>query len=253
MLTYKKILKEEAPADTFRELHEAGKLGNFFPELAALDMKDAVARRHKNNFHHSLAVLEQAIELEPNGPDLTLRTAALLHDIGKPATRAFDGKTVSFTNHETVGARMARKILRINSYSKVEADEIVKLIALHMRSFGYDDDKWSDTAARRLFADVGSLKQLDRLFIIFNADVTTKHDEKRKKIHAGVDAYYKLILDTLEKDKLAARRPAIDGNRVMELTGLQPGRELGEVMRFLNSEEGLALSKEEAIAYVLSS
>lgn len=246
MIELRKLLMGDNPASVLKDLHATGELSELFPELAELDINDRHSHRHKNNFYHSLMVLEQAMELE-DGLDIILRTAALLHDIGKPATRKIESSgDASFQNHENVGARMAKEILWAQNYSKLEIDAIFELIANHMRSYGFTEDLWTDSAIRRFANDISSELQLHRLYSIFKADMSTKHTAKRLKIYAKVDALSRRVEAIKIADKLASRRPMLNGNEVMAMFALTPGRKLGELMKFLNSEEGLSLSREEA-------
>lgn len=250
MFELRKLLMGDAPASVLKAMHASGELSEVFPELAALDINDKHSHRHKNNFYHSLIVLEQAMEFEVE-LDIVLRTAALLHDIGKPATRKIESSgDASFQNHENIGARMAKRILKEHDYSKAEIELIFELIANHMRSYGFDEKLWGDSAIRRLASDISTEAQLSRLFSLFKADLSTKHAAKRAKIYSKIDALGRRVSEVKEQDALKARRPKLNGNEVMELFGLASGPELGKFMKFLNSEEGLALSREEAIEAV---
>lgn len=245
------LLRPDA-GDMLRAMHQRGELMEFLPALAELDINDAKSHRHKNNFYHSVLVFEQAKELgDPQ--DLVLITAALLHDIGKKATRAFDPEgNPTFTAHEHVGARMIRKVLKPHGYSNQEIKQIEELVSRHMRAFGFQAKKWTDSAVRRLATEVSDREQLARLLVIFQADITTKNTAFRKQVHSNMKDLERRIEEVREADAKAARRPAVNGNELMELFGLEPGKELGRLMKFLNSEEGLALSREEAIEAVRS-
>lgn len=246
MLALRKLLMSDNPVAVLKSMHSSGELLEVFPELAELDINDKHSHRHKNNFYHSLIVLEQAIALETK-PDLILRTAAILHDIGKHSTRKIEktGDT-SFRNHENVGARMAKNLLKAQGYTQDEISETYELIANHMRSYGFTESLWTDSAVRRFASDISTDEQLARLYAIFKADLSTKHEAKRAKVYAKVDALARRVDELKRVDALNSRRPAINGNEVMELLKLEPGQKLGQLMRFLNSEEGLALSREEA-------
>ena len=241
-----KLLMGADPAAKLRALYENRKLHDVLPEIAALDINDKHSHKHKNNLFHSFQVLRQAIDQETE-PDLVLRLAALFHDVGKPATRVMINGKPTFRNHETVGASMVRKILKREGFDKETISLVSELITHHMRSFGFDANKWTDSAIRRLANDLSSKEQLKRLFIIFKADVTTKYADRRQLIWGKADKLYERIEEVTLKDELAKRRPAINGNELMELFNLAPGRELGRIMKFLNTEEGLALSRDEAI------
>lgn len=251
MDTLRNILMSTAPVQTLRSLISNDTLADLEPSLAALKMDIPEGYHHKDNLEHSLQVLDNAIAREKNGADLILRTAALFHDIGKPATRKFGTrKAVTFDGHEFVGARMVKRILPKHGYSTKEIKEIAKIVSLHMRSHGFTVSDWTDSAVRRLITDAVNERNLERLLVIFHADCTTKHMHKKAAHYESLRTLDAEIRRVKEADALAARRPAINGNEVMEITGLSQGRELGLLMKYLNSEEGLALSRNEAIAYV---
>lgn len=248
MNTLKNILMSDKPGDMLRKMDSDGTLTELEPALAELRMPMKPGVHHKDNLVHSIKVLDNAIEREINGPDLVLRTAALFHDIGKPPTRKFNGrKNVTFDGHEYVGSNMVRKILRKHGYSKPEINEISTIVRLHMRSHGFGEGDWSDSAVRRLMTDAGNDSVLDRLVIVFYADATTANMKKLNAHHKGIDKLKEEIKRVKEEDSRKAMRPAINGNEVMDLFNLKPGRELGAIMKFLNSDEGITLTKEEAI------
>lgn len=235
------ILAEDF-ADELRMLRRTGKLMSVLPELAAMESN---SKRHKDNVEHSIQVMENAKELSSDPQDAVLFAAALFHDVGKPKTFALENGAATFTNHDLVGANMARKFLRKYGFTKSEISEITILIREHMRGHTFKVG-WSDAAIRRLAKEAGSIRQIERLGIIFGSDATTKNEARRRQFRANAFELRDAMLAILEADALKARRPAIDGTRVMELTGLKPSRELGAIMKFLNSEEGLALSEDEA-------
>lgn len=247
-MSMKKLLMRSDVVAVLRDMDERNVLVDLEPSLAELRMPVRKGYNHKDNLTHSIQVLENAIAREVAGPDLILRTAALFHDIGKPATRKFGARgSVTFEGHEHVGARMMNKILSAHGYSKAEKNEIFKLVAFHMRSHGFTSEMWTDSAVRRLATEVGSPVTLDRLVILFYADVTTKFPAKKANLHASVDALVDALNEVARKDARKALRPAVDGNFVMSEYGLAPGAELGRVMRFLNSDEGVHLSKDEVL------
>ncbi len=251
MKTLREILISEDPVEVLRSFDVSGKLTSLEPSLTQLRMEIPSGYHHKDNLTHSLQVLENAIARETNGPDLILRTAALFHDIGKPATRKFGKKgVVTFENHETVGAFQVRKILKQHGYTKAEIQEIAKIVAFHMRSHGFTSELWTDSAVRRLMAEVGDETTMERLIVVFYADITTKFEHKRKALHASVDNLVEEMRKVREKDARKALRPAVDGNELMEMFDLKPGPELGKMMKFLNSDEGVHLTKEEALEAV---
>lgn len=248
----KDLLMGADPVSELWMLVNNGEIVDLEPSLAKLRMPIPKGWRHKDNLGHTVRVLERAIDREINGPDLVLRTAAVFHDIGKPATRKFPrpGK-VTFDGHEIVGQRMSKNLLDKHGYSEAEIDEIGTLIRLHMRAYGFNDRNWTDSGVRRLATDAGNLETLDRLIVVFYSDLTTMNDKKRIKIEDGIKKLEDVLAAVRAKDERAAMRPALDGFQVMELTGLPRGRELGTLMKFLNSDEGIALSEDEAMEWVL--
>ena len=246
----RELLLGEAPTSVLRSL-SFEELRSYLPALADLKMSPPAGRDtcgHKDNLEHSFKVLENAIRLEEEGPDLILRTAALLHDIGKPATRSYSGGRASFTMHETVGARMIPSVLKAEGYSKEEISLVVLLVSLHMRAFGFKYSVWTDSAVRRLVTDAGGWDNFAKLLKIFRSDLTTKNASHRRSVLAGIARLEEASRALIEKDARAARRPAINGNEVMEAFGLEPGPRLGRLMRFLNTDEGLSLTRDEALA-----
>lgn len=247
MKMYRSLVMMNDPVKYLYALERNGSLENKFPELAALRMVIPAGYRHKDNLKHSIQVLERAIRFDKNN-DPVLRVAALLHDIGKPATRKFHGKgVVTFRNHENVGARMARKMLKRDGENNQFINEVTSLIRLHMRAYGFSDTIWTDSAVRRLMTDAGSPKQLERLLVLFKSDLTTGSGQKREKISRGIDSLGEAFQRVKNIDERASLRPALNGNDVMELTGLKPGRELGRIMKFLNSDNMVRLSKDETL------
>lgn len=250
MMNLKEILSGVDPVAVLRDLVARDELRALEPSLADLRMEMPRGVHHKDNLDHSIRVLANAIAMESE-PDLVLRASALFHDIGKPATRRIGNrKSVTFDGHEVVGARMVHRILPRHGFSRAEVGTIALLVALHMRSHGFADSDWSDSAVRRLAHDAGDSQTMARLITIFKADATTKHEHKVRALHASMAALEREIARVHAVDARRALRPALDGNEVMGLTGLQPGRELGAIMRFLNSDEGVRLSRDEALEAV---
>lgn len=244
----KNILMSRDPVSELRALHSV----NALPEsLAALDMPKKAGHSHKDVLDHSFKVLENAMSREEE-PDLLLRTAALFHDVGKPRTRAFGERgKVTFDGHEHVGARMIGKILSPMGYDKDEVQQIEVLLLNHMRGYGYAETNWTDSALRRLITDTGTDEQMRRLLNIFYSDVTTRHDNKRRKIHSGVDLLSADLQRVKLNDARSSLRPALNGHQVAEITGAS-GRELGRYMKFLNSDAGVHLTVSEAEAAILA-
>jgi len=223
------------------------------PEVGGMRMAIDEHHQHKDVYQHSLTVLRQAIDLEDDGPDLVLRWAALLHDIGKPATRRHetDGG-VSFHHHEVVGAKMARKRMRALRYSKQMVDDVSQLVYLHLRFHGYGDGKWTDSAVRRYVTDAGPL--LARLHKLVRADCTTRNKRRAARLQASYDQLEERIAVLAEREDLRRVRPDLDGNEIMELLDIPAGPQVGRAWSYLKElrlERG-PLTREEATAELLS-
>jgi poly(A) polymerase len=206
------------------------------PELPALLQLQDEHHRHKDVYEHSLTVLNQAIDLESRldgpTPDFVVRFASLIHDIGKPKTRRFEGeRTVTFHHHDVVGAKLARKRMKALRFSNEQIDQVSKLIELHLRFHGYGTGEWTDSAVRRYVRDAGD--QLDRLHILTRADCTTRNKRKADALRAAYDDLEARIERLKEQEELDALRPDLDGNQIMEILGIPPGREVGEAYKFL--------------------
>ena len=216
------------------------------PELSRLQETVDEHRRHKDVYEHTLTVLDQAISLETGpdgpvpGPDFVLRFAALMHDVGKPATRRFEpGGTVSFHHHELVGARMTKARMRALRFDNQTTRDVAKLVELHLRFHGYGEAKWTDSAVRRYVTDAGPL--LERLHRLTRADCTTRNQRKAMRLAAAYDDLEARIAELREQEELKAIRPDLDGTRIMEILGITPGPVVGEAYRFLldlRMEEG---------------
>ena len=222
------------------------------PELVELRECVDPLHRHKDVYQHTLAVVENAMALEPSlsegGPDLVLRLAALLHDIGKPDTKLLhhDG-SVSFHHHDVVGARMTRHRLRELRFPKQTVKDVSELVRMHLRFHTYEQG-WTDSALRRYVRDAGHL--YERLNALTRADVTTGNPRKAARIQRRVDEMERRVEQLKQEEQLEAMRPALDGNRIMEHLGLPPGPMVGEAWNHLlelRLEHG-ELSDEEALA-----
>ena len=231
-------------------LVDTGLADRVIPELPALRLERDEHHRHKDVYEHTLTVLEQTIDLEDRlggGPDFTARFAALMHDVGKPRTRRFvDDGTVTFHHHDVVGAKLTRKRMQALKFSNAEIDAVSHLVELHLRFHGYGSGEWTDSAVRRYVRDAGD--QLERLHVLTRADCTTRNRRKAERLWRTYDALEARIERLAAEEELASLRPALDGNRIMEVLGLTPGREVGEAYRFLMElrlDEGV-LSEEEA-------
>ncbi|HET7235997.1 MAG TPA: CCA tRNA nucleotidyltransferase [Actinomycetota bacterium] len=218
-----KLLVSPNAAKGLELIEGTGLAEQFLPELSALRLEQDPVHRHKDVFHHTLAVVERC------EPDATLRLAALLHDIGKPGTREITPEGVSFHHHEVVGARMARERLQALRYPTSVVDDVVRLVEMHLRFHGYTE--WSDSAVRRYVRDAGPL--LDRLNQLTRADCTTQNPFKAKKLEALQDDLEDRIARLAEEENLEAMRPPLDGTQVMEHLGLAPGPEVGRALEFL--------------------
>jgi poly(A) polymerase len=215
-------------------LVETGLAERVLPELPALALERDEHHRHKDVYQHSLTVLDQAIALEGRlgGPDFVSRFAALMHDVGKPRTRRFqpDG-TVTFHHHDVVGAKVTKKRMQALRFSNDEIDAVTKLVELHLRFHGYGSGEWTDSAVRRYVRDAGD--QLERLHILTRADCTTRNARKAERLRRTYDDLEERIARLAEAEELSSIRPDLDGNEIMELLGVGPGREVGEAYRFL--------------------
>ncbi|WP_435748457.1 CCA tRNA nucleotidyltransferase [Microbacterium sp. PMB16] len=232
-----RLMQTDDPVRGIRVLVESGLVDEFLPEVSALRLEVDEHHHHKDVYEHSLTVLSQAIELEHSrhpgaAPDVPLRIAALLHDIGKPRTRKLeDGGVVTFHHHDIVGSRMARKRLQALRFDTATTDAVATLVELHLRFFGYAEGAWTDAAVRRYVRDAGDL--LERLHILTRADVTTRNKRKAGRLAGAYDDIESRIAALREQEELDSIRPEVDGNRIQEVLGIKPGREVGEAYRFL--------------------
>jgi poly(A) polymerase len=217
--------------------------GTFLPELSALSLEQDPIHKHKDVLHHTFAVVENC-----ERRDLVLRLAALLHDIGKPKTRAISTEGVQFHHHEVVGGRMAEDILRRLRYPNEVVQDVRRLVELHLRFHGYGEG-WTDSAVRRYVRDAGPL--LDRLNQLTRADVTTGNRFKARQFRALMDDLEERIARLAEEENLEALRPALDGRQIMGHLGLEPGPLVGQAREFLMEQrlEQGPMSEDEA--YVL--
>ncbi|WP_025133389.1 CCA tRNA nucleotidyltransferase [Leucobacter sp. PH1c] len=233
-----KLLGTNDPVPGIRLLVDAGLAERFLPELTALRATQDDHGRHKDVYEHSLTVLRQAIELEisrrdpeTTAPDIVLRLAALLHDIGKPATRRFERGGVTFHHHDVVGAKLAKKRLRELRFDNDTVKRTARLIELHLRFFGYSDQPWTDAAVRRYVRDAGD--ELAQLHILTRADVTTRNRRKAERLDHAYDDIERRIEELAAAEELAAVRPELDGAQIMELLEIPPGPLVGRAYKFL--------------------
>jgi poly(A) polymerase len=246
-----KLLLTDSPRAGIQLLVDTGLAELVIPEIPALRLEIDEHAHHKDVYEHSLTVLEQAIGYEKergHSPDLVLRFAALLHDIGKPATKRVEAASVTFHHHDVVGAKLATRRLTALRFDKETISQVARLIELHLRFFGYTEGAWTDSAVRRYVRDAGSL--LERLHILTRADVTTRNRRKADRLGFAYDDLETRIAELAEAEGIAAVRPELDGEQIMAILGLKPGREVGEAYRFLldlRLDEG-PLGPEEAEA-----
>jgi len=208
------------------------------PEVSALRLESDEHHRHKDVYQHSLQVLEQAAGLETDadgpvpGPDFVLRFAALMHDVGKPATRRFEaGGAVSFRHHDMVGSKLTAKRMKALRFDNDTIKAVARLVELHMRFYGYGDAGWSDSAVRRYVTDAGPL--LERLHRLTRSDVTTRNQRKAERLAFAYDDLETRIAELRERESLEAVRPDLDGGAIMALLGLKPGPVVGRAYKYL--------------------
>ncbi|HET7477868.1 MAG TPA: CCA tRNA nucleotidyltransferase [Dermatophilaceae bacterium] len=238
---FTKLLLADRPRPGLVLFVETGLAQLVLPELPALQLEIDEHHRHKDVYEHSLTVLDQAIALEgpPGGPedgvpgpDLVLRLAALLHDIGKPATRRFEpGGGVSFHHHEVVGAKLARKRMTAMRFAKETTEAVSRLVELHLRFHGYGRGEWTDAAVRRYVHDAGPL--LSRLHRLTRADCTTRNVRKAQQLARTYDALEQRIAQLQAQEQLDAVRPELNGHQIAEILGIPPGPVLGRAYKYL--------------------
>ncbi|WP_328582799.1 CCA tRNA nucleotidyltransferase [Streptomyces sp. NBC_00370] len=248
-----KLLLSAQPRKGLALLVDTGLADRVLPELPALRLESDEHHRHKDVYEHSLTVLEQAIDLEEDGPDLVLRLAALLHDIGKPRTRRFesDGR-VSFHHHEMVGAKLTKKRMTALKYSNEMVRDVSRLVELHLRFHGYGTGEWTDSAVRRYVRDAGPL--LTRLHKLTRSDCTTRNKRKAAALSRAYDGLENRIAQLQEQEELDSIRPDLDGNEIMGILGVGPGPVIGKAYTFLlelRLENG-PMEREAAVAALTS-
>lgn len=231
-----RLLLTPQPRRGLTLLTDTGLADVVLPELPALRLEIDEHHRHKDVYEHSLTVLDQAIGLEHRlpggGPDLVVRLAALLHDIGKPKTRRFEpGGGVSFHHHEVVGARLVRKRLTALRYPTAVVDPVAQLTELHLRFHGYGTGEWTDAAVRRYVRDAGD--ELARLHVLTRADCTTRNQRKAAALRRSYDDLEARIDRLMQEEELAAIRPDLDGTAIMRVLGIPPGPLVGRAYRHL--------------------
>jgi poly(A) polymerase len=246
-----KLLLVDDPARGLWFLYDTSLFEQFLPEIPALRLEQDPIHRHKDVLAHTIAVVGNVAARTPDGePNDLTRLAALLHDIAKPKTRGYGPKGVTFHHHEVVGARMTRSRLQALKEPSSVVEDVSKLVELHLRFHGYGegDGGWTDAAVRRFVRDAGHL--LDELIELTRSDCTTRNERKARMLQRRMDDLVGRIARLEADEEVKAIRPDLDGNEVMELLGIGPGRDVGDAMRFLlelRLDEG-PLGREEAEA-----
>jgi len=230
-----KLMLSDHPAPGLALMVATGLAEYVLPELPALRLERDEHNHHKDIYEHTLTVLERAIELEAarhHQPDLTLRLAALLHDIGKPATKRIEaGGKVSFHHHDVVGAKLAKRRLKALKYSNDVVDAVVQLVDQHLRFHGYGEAGWTDSAVRRYVRDAGD--ELERLHILTRSDCTTRNPRKAETLRRAYDELEFRIDELRTQEELDAIRPDLDGTQIMAILGIKPGRDVGRAYKWL--------------------
>ena len=230
-----KLMKAKNPRLGLEVLVDCGLAALVLPELPALKLEVDEHHHHKDVFEHTLTVVGQAIDYEKDyglEGDFVLRFAALMHDIGKPATRKLEpGGGVSFYHHDLVGAKLAKKRMQALRFDNDTIKAVCLLIELHLRFFGYSDQAWTDSAIRRYVRDAGD--QLQRLHALTRADVTTRNKRKADRLSHAYDDLEQRIAVIAEQEELNAMRPDLSGEDIMRILDLKPSRDVGEAYNYL--------------------
>ena len=229
-----KIMMSDNPRKGITLLVESGLAEVFLPEIPKLKLEIDEHHHHKDVYEHSLTVLEQAIALESRvgGPNLTLRLAALLHDIGKPKTKELiAGGGVSFHHHEVVGARMGKERMKKLRFDNHVINDVAQLIFLHLRFHGYGNGEWTDSAVRRYVRDAGEL--LTHLHLLTRADCTTRNQKKAEGLAKTYDQLEARIALLMEQEELNKIRPDLSGEQIMEILSIKPSPVVGKAYDFL--------------------
>jgi poly(A) polymerase len=229
-----KLIMSENPRIGIALLVDTGLADSVLPEIPKLKLEIDEHHHHKDVYEHTLKVLEQAISLEERlgGPNLVIRLAALLHDIGKPKTRELiPGGGVSFHHHEVVGARMAKERLKTLRFSNDVIDDVSSLVFLHLRFHGYGTGEWTDSAVRRYIRDAEH--QLNHLHVLTRADCTTRNQRKAESLAKTYDSLEERILKLMEEEELEKIRPDLDGLEIMAILGISPSPIVGRAYQYL--------------------
>ncbi|MFM2159781.1 MAG: hypothetical protein RLY39_312 [Actinomycetota bacterium] len=229
-----KLIMSENPRIGIALLVDTGLADYVLPEIPKLKLEIDEHHHHKDVYEHTLKVLEQAISLEERlgGPNLVIRLAALLHDIGKPKTRELiPGGGVSFHHHEVVGARMAKERLKTLRFSNDVVDDVSSLVFLHLRFHGYGTGEWTDSAVRRYIRDAEH--QLIHLHVLTRADCTTRNQRKAESLAKTYDSLEERILKLMAEEELEKIRPDLDGLEIMAILGISPSPVVGRAYQYL--------------------
>ena len=229
-----KLIMSENPRIGIALLVDTGLADYVLPEIPKLKLEIDEHHHHKDVYEHTLKVLEQAISLEERlgGPNLVIRLAALLHDIGKPKTRELiPGGGVSFHHHEVVGARMAKERLKTLRFSNDVIDDVSSLVFLHLRFHGYGTGEWTDSAVRRYIRDAEH--QLIHLHVLTRADCTTRNQRKAESLAKTYDSLEERILKLMAEEELEKIRPDLDGLEIMAILGISPSPVVGRAYQYL--------------------
>lgn len=229
-----KIMMSANPRIGITTLVDSGLCEKFLPEIPKLRLEIDEHHHHKDVYEHTLTVVEQSMALEERlgGPNLVIRLAALLHDIGKPKTRALiDGGGVSFHHHEVVGARMTKERLKKLRFEHQVVEDVAQLVFLHLRFHGYGGGEWSDSAVRRYVRDAGDL--LTHLHVLTRADCTTRNKKKAESLASNYDHLEARIAALMEEEELLKIRPDLDGHAIMEILGVKAGPIVGKAYEYL--------------------
>jgi poly(A) polymerase len=244
-----KLIVVDHPSSGLWFCVDTGLADEFLPELPNMRLEQDPIHRHKDVLTHTIAVVENVRPPAPDDPQFDFRRtrlAALFHDVGKPRTRGYlAGKGVTFHHHEVVGARMTRKRLTELRYSTDDIEAITELVALHLRFHTYQMG-WTDAAVRRYVRDAGPL--LTELNVLTRCDCTTRNARKAAELSRRMDELEARIAELAEREELAAIRPELDGNAVMDHLGVKPGPVIGKALQFLldiRLDEGL-IGEDEA-------